>query len=252
MCCFRFFLQDALKTQELEIVALEINQGSHEHDSRSSFWCMCVFVREMGNPMREPPPALKHKSILASPANMMVSQGLKDLWTKLAGGPQGSLETVERRVLPALRREGLRVPAQRRLRQMLQEGLEEPQSTPSRKGEVYEFYHLVNLLWLPIIRYLKSASEDEPSPDWTEDLERNRVVIGQLISKTFKIAGVEDLEETIAVDDWIVHVAKLLEEFVGVKVLEVHIRNVLKHLMPFNWEPTGINAVLFLRSSLIE
>ena len=74
-----------------------------------------------------------------------------------------NLETCKRQMLQNLRKKGFAVPARRGVRTSLETDVEPLVQTTRQKGgpvNICTFWHLLNMLWQPILTYLEDLLND--------------------------------------------------------------------------------------------
>ena len=122
---------------------------------------------------------------------------------------------VERVVHRDLRNAGFAVPGRRNIISSLQMGLGLPDlSSESDHLRCCSFWHLVNFVWQPLLRYIERLAAGE-TPSWTSELAVHDAAL-QLEMEGTVIAATEHL----SMDDWLNFIAETIERLVGVKVPE--------------------------------
>ena len=107
------------------------------------------------------------------------------------------------------------MPGRRSIISSLQMGLGLPDlSSESDHLRCCSFWHLVNFVWQPLLRYIERLAAGE-TPSWTSELAVHDAAL-QLEMEGTVIAATEHL----SMDDWLNFIAETIERLVGVKVPE--------------------------------
>ena len=129
--------------------------------------------------------------------------------------------------------EGFAVPSYRSLEGALTSGLvpleEEMIGLRQKKTKLCSFQHLLNLLRLPILDYIKALDRQAVEPDWTRSLDFHQAAIAS------EMRGlVPGHEEAMDMDQWYVFVQETLQRLLSVHVPTRLIKQVLSPMVPLN------------------
>ena len=106
------------------------------------------------------------------------------------------------------------------------------------------FYHILNLLWHPILRYIETLGTSKHMK-WSKALAQNHEALCR------EMEGIVcAFADPLPVDDWFEFIQKKLHDLVGVEVNLQVIKDVLSTVAPHELETTPANAYMVLRSSL--
>ena len=143
---------------------------------------------------------------------MKITKSLSDLWggwlsngKAVPAGPYATFTFVKETILPDLTEIGFAVPSQRSLGHVLVFGLE---SLPTKYLQTREvhccfFYHIVNLIWVPVIQYMEKliANTGAPECEWTSQLECNHKAL-----LAYMAGVIVDANESMGIDCWVLFI----------------------------------------------
>ena len=106
------------------------------------------------------------------------------------------------------------------------------------------FYHLLNMVWQPLLRYIEGLDNAE-SPSWTKELQCHQDIL------TLEMVGiVPSVREPLSIDDWVELIRTTVVRLVGVTVSTKLIHEVVKTVAPLDLDTTPANVMHLLRTSL--
>ena len=172
-----------------------------------------------------------------------MTESLTDRWATWLSSLTGpgakshvALRTVQTVIWPDLKQDGFAVPVRTSLQTCLTAGLADP-------GGTYNFAHVVNLIWMPLLQYMDSCASDS-EPEWTEHLNTNHAALLHEMTGT-----IESPDEHLDIDTWVDYIKAMLLKFLQVNVADRLILQIMSPVVPFQVAPTRANALHLLRSS---
>ena len=152
------------------------------------------------------------------------------------------------KILPDLQNDGFEVPSRRTCSVALAAGLEPLPKAKTSKGKEVTLclvVHFLNLLWLPIIKFIESLTGTDDDAEMTVSLKKNNQAILN------EMSGIVDSpDSTMDMDEWAEFVRTQLLKFADVHVPTRLILQIIGPLVPLSLEPTPANAMHLLRTSL--
>ena len=123
------------------------------------------------------------------------------------------------RLVPELRDAGFATPVKRKLATAFHVGLLAPHE-PSLDSDLacgVSFWHLVNLVWQPLLKYIETLENLEAGqePAWTSELEVNAAAL-QVEMEGIVLSAAEHL----SMDDWVDFIRTTIVRLVGLEVSE--------------------------------
>ena len=179
---------------------------------------------------------------------------LTDRWSSWvdAHGPGDGFTlqvTKVKQVLVAqLKADDFEVPGRSEVEEALTANLEELTTSTyhNRDGRHCSYYHLLNLVWQPILRYIEKLAIGEDTK-WSKSLGVNHEAL------SLEMDGVvTGCQRVMHMDEWFDFVKKKVYDLAGVEISIKSIKNVVSLIVPLHLEPTRANALHILRSSLCD
>ena len=173
----------------------------------------------------------------------MMGTDLRKMWASQSPMESGISRTfAEVHLLLDLRRAGFSTPGRCQFCVRAQEGAD---MLASGAGGRFTFAHHVNLVWLPLNAYVADVARGIPHA-WTTQLGLHFDAIRDLIQTAQPTA-----DEVLTMDQWVTYVKATLKQFAHVSISRQHILTLAADLVPLNWAPTRVSALVFMRSAIV-
>ena len=148
-------------------------------------------------------------------------ESLTNMWQKYLKASEGKNAVHEGEVpvkhcvemiLPDFKKIGFAAPMEHQFESALTAGLGCPvRSCPSGRNsyKTCTFYHFLNLVWQPILKYIEALSREEPV-QWTNTLEIHQTAIQSEMEGI-----VPSPADTLAMDQWVETIQQTIKKMVG-------------------------------------